>query len=136
MKKKYSDLLNLVQIINFVLPKDGNTEWTKAQKKLSKIGERLKPYIDEFNDKRADILLDNALEIDGKLQLKADGSYEYNKEGVKKRDKDMSNLINSEFDYTPIQIINPEGLDDYLFLNGWVEGVEFKNVEQEEEIEL
>ena len=73
MKKKYSDLLNLVQIVNFVLPKDGNTEWTKAQKKLSKIGERLKPYIDEFNVKRGDILLENALEIDRKIQFKPDG---------------------------------------------------------------
>jgi hypothetical protein len=136
MKKKYADLLNLVRFINFSLPQEQNTDWSKGQKKLTKIGERLKPYIDDYNEKRDDIMLDNALEIDGKVQIKADGTFEYNKEGIKRRDKAIYNLFNSEFNYEVIQILNPDELEKYHFLNGWVSGVTFPEIITEEEIEL
>lgn len=136
MKKKYSDLLNLIRFINFSLPQDQGADWSKGQKKLTKIGERLKPYIDSYNEKRDDIMLDNALEIDGKIQIKADGTFEYNKEGVKRRDKALFNLFESYFDFEPIKILNPDELERFYFLNGWVDGVTFINLPQEEEIEL
>jgi len=47
----------------------------------------------------------------------------------------MKVLLDSELAFTPIQVSFPEGLEDYTFLEGWVKGVKFNKVEQEE-IEL
>ena len=48
--KTNADLLNLIQLLNANV---GEAK-TKGQKKLVKIGERLKPFIDDFNDKEGD----------------------------------------------------------------------------------
>jgi hypothetical protein len=40
----------------------------------------------------------------------------------------------TEVDFELIQVINPEGLEEFGFLKDWIEGVEFTNIE--EEIEL
>jgi hypothetical protein len=130
--KKYSDLLRLVQILN-AIGKDSNT---KAHKKLAKIGELIQVYIDDFNEKKDEIRLDAAaVDKDGFIIENENGDYSFNKEGVKKLNKAMKELLDSELVFTPIQVSFPEGLEDYTFLEGWVKGVKFNIVEQEQ-IEL
>lgn len=130
--KTNAQLLTLVQLLNANVG-EGKT---KGQKKLIKIGERIKPYLDEFNDKKEDLRLDNAsVDKDGNILLNEKGEYNFNKEGVKKLNQQIKDLLLSEIDFTPIAVINPEGLDIYSFLEGWVSGVKFKKIE-EEEVEL
>lgn len=130
--KKYSDLLRLVQILNAI----GQDSNTKVQKKLAKIGELIQVHIDDFNEKKEEIRLDAAsVDSDGNLITNEKGDYSFNKEGVKKLNQAMKELLDSELIFTPIQVSYPEGLEDYTFLEGWVKGVNFNKVEQEE-IEL
>jgi hypothetical protein len=129
--KKYSDLLTLVQILNAFTQE----EKTKGQKKLRKIGELIQPYLDEFNDKKEEMRLDAAsVDKDGNLITNEKGEYSFNKEGVKKLNVAIKELLLTEINFTPIQVSFPEGLENYSFLDGWVKGVKFNN--QQEEIEL
>jgi len=128
--KKYSDLLRLIQILNAV----GQQANTKAQKKLAKIGEKIQPILDEFNEKKEELRLDNAsVDSNGNLILNEKGEYYFSKESVKKLNSQLKELLLSEINFVPIPVINPEGLEIYPFLSGWVNGVEFK---KSEEIEL
>ena len=129
--KKYSDLLTLVQILNAFTQE----EKTKGQKKLRKIGELIQPHLDEFNDKKEEMRLDAAsIDKDGNLITNEKGEYSFNKEGVKKLNVAIKELLLTEINFTPIQVSFPEGLENYSFLDGWVKGVKFNN--QQEEIEL
>jgi len=128
--KTNADLLSLIQLLNANV---GESK-TKGQKKLVKIGERLKPFIDEFNEKREEIRLDAAsVDKDGNLITNEKGDYSFNKEGVKKLNQQIKDLLLTTLNFTPIPVINPDGLDIYSFLEGWISGVEFKKAE---EIEL
>lgn len=130
--KKYRDLLGLVHYLNQSIEQGK----TIGQKKLIKIGDLLKPYIDSYNDKREWILLSNASVDENKnLIVDENNAYKYTAEGAHKRDKELMDLFLSDFDYTPIQINSPSELDQYTFLYGWVNGVEF-TIEHEEEVEL
>lgn len=130
--KTYKDLTILISNINAVL---GSQE-TKTQKKLFKIYEKLKPHHEEFQSQFEELRLDNAAtNADGILLLDEKKEYQFNKEGIKKLSKDIEALNEKSFDFTPIQIINPNGLETFSFLEGWVEGIEFPGV-VEEEIEL
>lgn len=127
--KTNAELMTLVQLLNANVG-EGKT---KGQKKLIKIGERIQPLLDDFNNKKEDLRLDNAsVDKDGNLLLNEKGEYQFNKEGVKKLNQQIKDLLLSEIEFTPIQVINPEGLDIYTFLNGWVKGVEFKQIEEVE----
>lgn len=128
--KTNAELMTLVQFLNANV---GEAK-TKGQKKLIKIGERIQKQLDEFNEKKEELRLDNAsVDKDGNLLLNEKGEYSFSKEGVKKLNQQLKELLLSEINFEPIVVINPEGLDAYSFLNGWVKGVEFKKVE---EIEL
>jgi hypothetical protein len=130
--KKYRDLLGLVHYLNQSIEQGK----TIGQKKLIKIGDLLKPYIDSYNDKREWILLSNASVDENKnLIVDENNAYKYTAEGAHKRDKELMDLFLSDFDYTPIQINSPSELDQYTFLYGWVNGVEFA-IEPEEEVEI
>jgi hypothetical protein len=130
--KKYRDLLGLVHYLNQSIEQGK----TIGQKKLTKIGDLLKPYIDSYNDKREWILLSNASVDENKnLIVDENNAYKYTAEGAHKRDKELMDLFLSDFDYTPIQINSPSELDQYAFLYGWVNGVEF-TIEPEEEVEI
>jgi hypothetical protein len=131
--KTYKDLTILIASINGVL---GNQE-TKIQKKLFKIYEKLKPHHEEFQSQFEELRLDNAAtNADGILLLDDKKEYQFNKDGIKKLSKDIQTLNEKSFEFTPVQIINPNGLDTFTFLEGWVEGIEFAETEQEEEEEL
>lgn len=129
--KTNAELMALVQFLNANVG-EGKT---KGQKKLIKIGERIQPLLDEFNDKKEELRLDNAsVDKDGNLLLNEKNEYNFTKEGVKKLNQQLRELLVAEIDFTPIQVINPEGLSIYPFLNGWVSGVEFNKVEEEVEL--
>ena len=133
MKKTYSDLFVLIVNLNANI-KDGKT---KLEKKLLKIGDRIKKHSEEYEDKKSDIMLDNAsVDKDNVLLTDEKGNYRYSIEGLKKRNSQLKSLIEEEFDFTPIPVINPEGLEKLTFLKDWVSGVDFVEEEKEEEVEL
>lgn len=127
--KTNAELMTLVQFLNASVG-EGKT---KGQKKLIKIGERIQKHLDDFNEKKEDLRLDNAsVDSDGNLLLNDKNEYQFNKDGVKKLNQQLKELLLSEIDFTPIHVVNPEGLEIYTFLNGWVKGVEFKKIEEVE----
>jgi hypothetical protein len=81
MKKTYAELFTLVALLNHNV-KDAKT---KGQKKLVKIAEKVKPYLDGYNEKAEDLRLDNAsVDKDGNLILNEKGNYSFSKDGLKK----------------------------------------------------
>jgi hypothetical protein len=133
MKKTYAELFVLVASLNANV-KDGKT---KGQKKLVKIAEKVKPYLDGYNEKAEDLRLDNAsVDKDGNLILNEKGNYSFSKDGLKKLNASSKELNLSNFDYTVIQVNNPEGLDIYTFLDGWVDGVKFIKIDKIDDVEL
>lgn len=132
VKKTYGDLLVLVQLLNATV-KDGKTI---GEKKLAIIGKKIQKHLDEYNEKLEDIRLDNASVDENKnLILGKDGGYLYTADASKKITKALKELVSEEFDFELIEIFRPSGLETYTFLNGWVTGMEFEVIEQEE-IEL
>ena len=129
----YRDLLILVENIKLNI---GNQE-TKGQKKLIKIYDRLKPYIDDFQEKINEVRLDHAATDDKQtLILDEKGEYKFNKEGLKKLKAELKKIEDSEFEFKKIEVANPEGLQPYWFLADFVNGVEFIMLEKQEEEEL
>jgi hypothetical protein len=130
-KKKYKDLNILVASINAVI---GSQE-TKVQKKLFKLYEKIKPFHESYNSQRDELRLDNAATDDkGILITDEKGEYKFNKEGVKKLTKDIEALNEKEFDFKPIEVINPQGLENLIFLEEWTSGITFNEKEAEEEL--
>jgi hypothetical protein len=126
---KYKQLLQLVSSINVVI---GNQD-TKTQKKLFKIYEKVKAYHEDYQAEVEILRLDNAQTDDKDCLLLDDkGNYKFSKEGIKKLTKDIDALNDKEFDFQIINVVNPEGLKDFTFLQDWVTGVEFNKQEEEE----
>ena len=125
---KYKDLNVLSNNLQAVV----NGEETKVQKKLVKIFEKVKPIIQEYQDKINELRLDNA-SVDDKGILLTDekGGYKFSKEGVKTLNKQLQDLDNQEFTFEKINVVNPQGLDKFTFLKDWLSGVTF---EEEEEL--
>jgi hypothetical protein len=128
-KKKYKDLNVLVASINAVI---GNQE-TKVQKKLFKLYEKLKPYHEKYNTELEELRLDNAAVDEKNILLMDDkGGYKFNKEGIKKFNKDLEVLLEKEFDFKSIDVINPQGLESLNFLEDWTTGITFTKEEDNE----
>ena len=127
---KYKQLLQLVSSINAVI---GNQE-SKTQKKLFKLYEKVKKHHEDYQAEVEILRLDNA-QTDNKdcLLLDEKGSYRYSKDGIKKLTKDIEALNDKEFDFVIINVVNPEGLKDFTFLEDWTTGIEFN---KQEDIEL
>ena len=62
------------------------------------------------------------------------GEYRFSKEGLKKLKDDIKKLNESEFNFKPIEVLNPKGLEEFSFLKDWVTGVEFEVEETDEEL--
>jgi len=126
---KYKQLLQLVNNLNAVI---GSQE-TKTAKKLFQIYNNVKPYHEAYNTEVESLRLD-AAQTDEKdcLLLTDKGEYKFSKEGIKKLTKDIEALNDKEFDFQIINVVNPEGLKDFTFLQDWVTGVEFNKQEEEE----
>jgi hypothetical protein len=128
---KYEKIGQVIGQINAVIGK----QETKVQKKLFKFGEKLKPYQEQYVSKIEELRLDNAATDDkGVLTVDDKGEYKFTKEGLKKLKEDIKKLNESEFDFTPIEVLNPKGLEEFHFLKDWVNGVTFDEQEIEEEL--
>jgi hypothetical protein len=124
--KKINEVINQINNIQ------GNPE-EKVIKKLVKFAEKLKPYQEEYATKAQELRLDNAAtDKDGVLILTEKGDYKFNKEGLKKLQDQIKELGEKEFEFKKIEVVNPNGLEHFTFLEEWVTGIEFiKEIEEE-----
>jgi polyhydroxyalkanoate synthesis regulator phasin len=127
--KKYQQLNTLVASINAVI---GSQE-TKTQKKLFKIYEKVKTHHEDYQAKVEELRLDNASTKENDiLILNEKGEYSFTKEAIKKLTEQVKELSNKEFDFTPIPVVNPQGLEHFTFLEDWTTGITFVKEEEEE----
>jgi hypothetical protein len=128
MKMKYKQLKNLISNLNSIVGQE-----TKTAKKLFKIYERVKKHHEDYQAEIEILRLDNA-QTDDKdcLVLNEKGDFRFSKEGIKKLTKDIEALNDKEFDFQIINVVNPEGLQDFTFLEDWTTGIEFNKQEEEE----
>lgn len=134
VEKSYIELLGLVQTLNALLQ---NEEFVKAEtkgvKKLQKVGEKIKTQLDSYNEKLEEIRLDNAnTDKDGSLLLDEKGGYKYSKEGIKTLNKKIKELLESKFDFYQFTF-SKDGIENYAFLEGWVEGLEFPELKKNDD---
>jgi len=126
---KYQQLNTLVASINAVI---GNAE-SKTQKKLVKIYEKVKSHHESYQAQVEELRLDNASTDDKDiLLLDEKGGYKFTKENIKKLTAQVKELGEKEFEFTPINVVNPQGLEHFTFLEDWVTGITFIKEEEEE----
>jgi hydroxymethylpyrimidine pyrophosphatase-like HAD family hydrolase len=119
----YKDLIETMQQLVHNI---GNQE-TKTQKKLLAIHGKLKKYYENYEELLNDIRLENAMtEDNGALILDEKGGYKYNKDGQRKMYKEIKELLNKEFYYDLIEVINTKGLEEHIYLKDFVTGVKFQ----------
>lgn len=132
--RTYEDLLILIRGLN-ILMSDKEILSSKAGKKLEKMAKKVQSHLDEYNEKLEDIRLDNAnVDANGSLLTDEKGGYKYSKEGIKKMNADIKELLKKEFEFYQFSF-SPEGLEKYSFLSKWVEGIEESVNADEDEIE-
>jgi len=126
---KYQQLNTLVASINAVI---GNAE-SKTQKKLVKIYDKVKSHHESYQAQVEELRLDNASTDDKDiLLLDEKNGYKFTKESIKKLTAQVKELGEKEFDFTPIPVVNPQGLEDFVFLEDWTTGITFiKEIEEE-----
>ena len=126
---KYQQLQTLVASINAVI---GSQE-TKVQKKLFRLYEKVKSHHESYQAQVEELRLDNASTDDKDiLLLDEKGGYKFTKESIKKLTAQVKELGEKEFEFTPINVVNPDGLQDFTFLEEWTSGIEFIKEEEEE----
>ena len=126
---KYQQLNTLVASINAVI---GSQE-TKVQKKLFRLYEKVKSHHESYQAQVEELRLDNAsTDSNDILLLDEKGGYKFTKESIKKLTAQVTELGNKEFDFTPIPVVNPQGLEDFNFLEDWTTGITFVKEEEEE----
>ena len=125
----YNKLNSLIANINAVI---GNSE-TKIQKKLFRLYEKVKSHHESYQAQVEELRLDNASTDDKDiLLLDEKGGYKFTKENIKKLTAQVKELGEKEFEFTPINVVNPDGLQDFTFLEEWTSGIEFiKEIEEE-----
>lgn len=127
--KNYAELLELVRSLNSTPVEKGS----KAEVKLKKIAEKIKPIFEEYNEKREDVRLDHAhTDSTGVLDLNEKGEYKFTKDGIKAMTKDMKKLLDETFEFYQFTF-STEGIDSFKFLAGWVEGIEAEQSVEEAE---
>ena len=129
----YKDLFELIGNINFHI----GDQTTKAQKKLFKVYEKVKHFIDEYQAKVDDLRLDYASVDDkGNIIMDEKGKYKYTKDKLKEFNAEFKKLEAQEIEVKKIEVLNPSGLEDFNFLENWVTGVIFNEKQKDEEEEL
>jgi len=124
----YKELIECMQVL---VQNIGNQE-TKTQKKLLKIHSKLKEYYEEYEEKLNDIRLENAMtEENGALILDEKQGYKYNKDGQRNMYKEVKALLSQDFDFKVIDVVNPSGLEEHIYLEKFVSGVKFTKSEEE-----
>jgi ElaB/YqjD/DUF883 family membrane-anchored ribosome-binding protein len=127
--KTNAELLELVKALNITPAEKGS----KAEAKLKKIAEKIKPLFEQYHDKREDIRLDNAhTESNGVLDLNEKGEYKFTKDGIKAMAKDMKALLDDTFEFYQFTF-SSEGIENFKFLAGWVESIEAEQSAEEVE---
>lgn len=127
VNKTNAELLGLVQALNMTPVEKGS----KAEVKLKKIAEKIKPLFEDYNEKREDIRLDHAhTESNGVLDLNEKGEYKFTKDGIKGMAKDMKKLLDETFEFYQFTF-STEGIEDFKFLAGWVEGIELEKEDEQ-----
>jgi len=130
VNKTYGELLVLTRGINILMSNKEVAE-SKAGKKLEKLAKKIQSHLDDYNEKVKDIRLDNANTDEiGSLLLDEKGGYKFSKEGIKNRNKKVKELVEQEFEFYQLTF-SAEGLEEYGFLHGWVEGVAAPVVEED-----
>ena len=125
----YNKLNSLIANINAVI---GNSE-TKIQKKLFRLYEKVKSHHESYQAQVEELRLDNASTDDKDiLLLDEKNGYKFTKESIKKLTAQVTELGNKEFEFTPIPVVNPQGLEDFNFLEDWTTGITFIKEEEEE----
>ena len=126
---KYNQLNQLVANLNAVI---GSQE-SRTQKKLFRIYEKLKTHHEAYQAEVEGLRLDNA-QVDSNDCLIFDekNGYKFTKEGLKNLTKNIQDLNEKEFDFKPIEVINTNGLEGFLFLKDWTTGIPFIKEEEEE----
>jgi hypothetical protein len=120
--KTYKDLTNLIADLNAVI----GTQETKTQKKLFKLYERVKSHHEAYQSEIEVLRLDNAATDEKGILLTDDkGGYQFTKEGVKKLRLDIESLNKKEIEFKVIEVVNPQGLEGFAFLEGWTNGITF-----------
>jgi hypothetical protein len=118
----YKDLIETMQQLVHNI---GNQE-TKTQKKLLAIHVKLKKYYENYEELLNDIRLENAMtEDNGALILDEKGGYKYNKDGQRKMYKEIKELLNKEIIIELIDVVNPSGLEEHIYLKDFITGVKF-----------
>ena len=126
---KYNQLNQLVANLNAVI---GSQE-SKTQKKLVKIYEKVKSHHESYQAQVEELRLDNASTDDKDiLLLDEKGGYKFTKEAIKNLTKQVTELGEKEFEFKPIEVLNPKGLENFNFLEDWVTGITFVKEEEEE----
>jgi polyhydroxyalkanoate synthesis regulator phasin len=126
---KYNQLNQLVANLNAVI---GSQE-TKTAKKLLKIYEKVKTHHEDYQAKIEELRLDNASTKENDiLILNEKGEYSFTKEAIKKLTEQVKELSNKEFDFKAIEVLNPNGLENFTFLENWTSGITFIKEEEEE----
>jgi len=129
VSKTNAELLDLVRALNMTPAEKGS----KAEAKLKKIAEKIPKLFEEYNEKREDIRLDHAyVDKNGVLELNEKGEYKFTKDGIKAMAKDMKKLLDEAFDFYQFTF-STEGIEDFKFLAGWVEGIEPEKPSEEDE---
>jgi hypothetical protein len=128
---KYKEINVLAQQLNNVIGK----QETKIQKKLFKFAEKIKPLQEDYLTKVEELRLDNAAADDkGVLLTNEKGEFRFSKDGLKKLNEDIKSLGDKDFDFKKIEVVNPQGLEDFHFLEDWTTGITFNPKEVEEEL--
>ena len=125
----YNQLNQLVANLNAVIGSQEN----RTQKKLFRIYEKVKSHHEAYQAEVEGLRLDNA-QVDSNdcLILDEKGGYKFTKESIKKLTAQVKELGEKEFDFTPIPVVNPQGLEHFSFLEDWTSGIEFiKEIEEE-----
>ena len=126
---KYQQLNTLVASINAVI---GSQE-TKVQKKLFRLYEKVKSHHESYQAQVEELRLDNASTDDKDiLLLDEKGGYKFTKENIKKLTAQVKELGEKEFEFKKIEVVNPQGLEDFNFLEDWTTGITFVKEEEEE----
>jgi hypothetical protein len=126
---KYTQLNTLVASINAVI---GSQE-TKVQKKLFRLYEKVKSHHESYQAQVEELRLDNAsTDSNDILLLDEKGGYKFTKEAIKKLTAQVKELGEKEFEFKPIEVLNPNGLENFTFLEDWTTGITFVKEEEEE----
>jgi len=126
---QFKQLNTLVASINAVI---GSQE-TKVQKKLFRLYEKVKSHHESYQAQVEELRLDNAsTDSNDILLLDEKGGYKFTKENIKKLTAQVKELGEKEFEFKPIPVVNPQGLEDFNFLEDWTTGITFVKEEEEE----